>query len=189
MAPLRWPEDANRLDLELMRESPVTLYRARDVLDEHLAWLRRHGYIVHEFDCSGWSSEDDFHAEVGRNPAFLGYTGRNVMAFNDRLCQIEAPEEGGAALVFLSFDVLNRLSPKHAWHVLDIVAVWSRFFLLTGRRLMALVQTDDPGLVVEPVGARPVLLNSDERVRETRSRLEAARSKRSDAGNKKDQPG
>ena len=32
MAPLRWPEHANRLDFDLLRESPVTLYRSREVL-------------------------------------------------------------------------------------------------------------------------------------------------------------
>src|SRR5262249_38443911 len=53
MAPLRWPDDADRLDFDLLRESPVTLYRSREVLAEHIAWLRRHGYVVHEFDCSG----------------------------------------------------------------------------------------------------------------------------------------
>jgi hypothetical protein len=61
MAPLRWPEDRRRLDFDLLRESPVTLYRSREVLAEHVAWLRLHGYAVHEFDCSGWSSEEDFH--------------------------------------------------------------------------------------------------------------------------------
>lgn len=188
MVPLRRPEDVKRLDFDLMRESPVTLYRAREVLAEHLAWLRRHGYVVHEFDCLSWSSEEDFHAAVGHNPAFLGYTGRNVAAFNDRLCQIEVPGEGGTVLAFFSFDVLHSLSPDHAWHVLDIVARWSRFFLLTGRRLMALVQTDDPGLRIEPVGARPIRLNGDERGREMRSRLEAARSRSGDAGDRKDRP-
>jgi hypothetical protein len=85
MAPLRWPEDANRLDFDLLRESPVTLYRSREVLAEHLAWLRRHGYAVHELDCSGWSSEADFHDAVSRTLGFPGYYGRNLDAFNDCL--------------------------------------------------------------------------------------------------------
>jgi hypothetical protein len=178
MAPLRWPEDARRLDFDLLRESPVTLYRSREVLAEHVAWLRRHGYAVHEFDCSGWSSEADFHDAAARSLGFPGYYGRNLDAFNDCMCGIEVPEEGGTALAFLAFDVLHRLSPERAWHVLDIVARWSRFLLLTGRRLMALVQTDDPGLRVKPVGARPVLLNSEERGREMRAGLEAARARR-----------
>jgi RNAse (barnase) inhibitor barstar len=178
MASLRWPEDARRLDFDLLRESPATLYRSRDVLAEHVAWLRRHGYTVHEFDCSGWSSEADFHDAAIRSLGFPDYYGRNLDAFNDCLCGIEVPAEGGTALAFRSFDVLHRLSPERAWHVLDVVARRSRFFLLTGCRLMALVQTNNPGFRVEPAGARPVLLNGDERSREMRARLEAARARR-----------
>jgi RNAse (barnase) inhibitor barstar len=186
MAPLRWPEDRSRLDFDLLRESPVTLYRSREVLAEHVAWLRQHSYAVHEFDCSGWSSEEDFHDAASQMLGFPSYYGRNLDAFNDCLCGIAVPEEGGIVLAFRSFDVLHRLLPKPAWHILDIVARWSRFFLLTGRRMMALVQSDDPGLRIEPVGARPVRLNDEERRREMRSRLEAARRK---SGDGTDQPG
>ncbi len=188
MAPLRWPEDRSRLDFDLLRESPVTLYRSRDVLAEHVAWLRQHHYVVHEFDCSGWSSEEDFHDAASSTLGFPSYYGRNLDAFNDCLCAIAVPEEGGTVLAFRSFDVFQRLCPGPAWHILDIVARWSRFFLLTGRRMMALVQSDDPGLRVEPVGARPVLLNNDEQRRETLSRLEAARRKSGKVGDRKDLP-
>jgi hypothetical protein len=181
MAPLRWPGDASRLDVNLLRGSPVTLYRSREVLAEHLAWLRQHAYVVHEFDCSGWSSEADFHDAASRTLGFPDYYGRNLDAFNDCLCGIEVPEEGGTVLAFQAFDGLHRLSPERAWHILDIAARWSRFFLLTGCQLMVLVQTDDLGLNIKPVGARPVLLNDAERVRETRSRLEAALDRRKDA--------
>src|SRR5262245_57786464 len=124
MAPLRWPEDAERLDFELVRESPVTLYRSRGVLAEHLAWLRRHGYVIHEFDCSGWSSEEEFHDAALRTLGFPGYYGRNLAAFNDCLCGIAVPEENGTDLAFRSFDVLHRISPERAWHILDIIARW-----------------------------------------------------------------
>jgi RNAse (barnase) inhibitor barstar len=166
MAPLRWPEDANRLDMELMRESPVSLYRSRDVLQEHCCWLSRHGYRVHLLDCSGWRSEDDFHDAASRTLGFPDYYGRNLDAFNDCLCGIDIPEESGVVLAFRAFDVLHRLSPDRAWHILDIIARWSRFFLLIGKRLMALVQSDDADLRIKPVGARPVILNIEERRKE-----------------------
>jgi RNAse (barnase) inhibitor barstar len=177
MAPLRWPEDANRLDFDLLRESPVTLYHSREVLAEHLAWLRNNGYTIHEFDCSGWSTEEDFHDAASRTLGFPGYYGRNLAAFNDCLCAIKVPEEGGTVLAFRSFDVFHRNTLGGAWHILDIVARWSRYFLLTGRRLMALIQSDDPKFRVEPVGARPILLNTEERRRMTLAKLEDARKR------------
>jgi hypothetical protein len=175
MAPFRWPDDRSRLDFELLRHTSVSLYSSREVLAEHLGWLRKHQYLVHSFDCSGWVSEEDFHVQVGLNPAFLGYTGRNPAAFNDRLCQIEVPEVGGTALAFFSFDVFHRLSPEHAWHILDIIACWSRVRLLTGRRLLALVHSDDRNISVKPVGATPVFWNWTERGRNAREKREEAR--------------
>jgi hypothetical protein len=91
-------------------------------------------------------------------------------------------------LAFLSFDVLHRLSPERAWHILDIIARWSRFFLLISKRLMVLVQSDDADLRIKPLGARPIVLNIEERRKEMRSRREAARGRREDAADKKDQP-
>src|SRR5262245_30241288 len=130
MPTFRWPDDSDRLDFELLRESPVARYFSREVFAEHVVWLREHGYVVHAFDCTPWTAEEDFHAEVGRNPAFLGYAGRNVAAFKDRLCQIEVAEEGGTALTFLAFDAFLTRCPEAAPAVLDVIATWSRSFLL-----------------------------------------------------------
>jgi RNAse (barnase) inhibitor barstar len=131
MAPFRLPDDLNRLDYELLRHSPVTLYHSREVLARHAEWLGRHQYLVHSFDCSGWASEEDFHTVVSQALAFPAYYGRNLAAFNDCLCAVEVPEDGGTALVFVAFDVFHRLSPEACWHVLDIIARWSRHFLLS----------------------------------------------------------
>jgi RNAse (barnase) inhibitor barstar len=176
MAPFRWPHDAGRLDFELLRHTSTTLYFSRDVLGEHVEWLRQHQYVVHSFPCAGWKSEDDFHAEASRVLGFPDYYGRNLDAFNDCLCQIEIPEDGGTVLVFDSFEAVVRLSPQLAWHILDIIAKWSRFFLLTDRRLLTLVHSGDENLrhQLKPVGACPVLLNRTEVTRETRRRLEQA---------------
>ncbi len=179
MAPFRWPDDSSRLDWELLRHTPVALYFSREVLAEHVGWLRGPHYLVHTFDCSGWASEEDFHAGVSRTLAFQGYYGRNLDAFNDCLCGIGVPEGGGTALAFLSFDTLFKMSPARSWHLLDIIACWSRFFLLTGRRLLALVHSDDRHICIKPVGARPVLWNGTESTRHLREKWEQARK---DAG-------
>lgn len=175
MAPFRWPDDAGRLDFDLLRESPVSLYFSVEVLGEHLGWLREHQYLVHSFDCSRWASEGDFHTDVGRSLAFPNYYGRNLDAFNDCLHGIDVPEDGGTVMAFLAFDTFFSLSPDRHWHILDIIACRSRSFLLQGRRLLALVHSGDRHLGIKPVGARPVLWNSTERGRHMREQLEEAR--------------
>src|SRR5205085_4695303 len=108
MAAFRWPEDAGRLDFELLRETSVTLYHSPEVLAEHTAWLGEHGYRIHVFDCSGWTSEDDFHTAVSRELGFPDYYGRNLDAFNDCLCGVAVPSDGGVVVAFQSFEVLWR---------------------------------------------------------------------------------
>ncbi len=175
MAPFRWPDDANRLDFELLRESPVSLYFSREVLAEHVAWLREQRYTVHAFDCSGWASEDDFHRVVGPALGFPKYGGRNMAAFKDTLCLADIPKDGGLVLAFSSFHRFHERFPEPAWHALDIIAHWSRFFLLTGQRLLAMVHSDDRDIQIRPVGARPVLWNATERRKVVQEKREAAR--------------
>jgi len=74
----------------------------------------------------------------------------------------------------LDFELLRETS---VWHILDIIACRSRGLMLLGRRLMALVHSDDRNLRIKPVGARPVLWNSTERVMHSRAQLEAARNR------------
>jgi hypothetical protein len=171
---LRSPEDTSRLDFELLRHSPVTLYRSREVLAEHLSWLRKHEYEVQEFETTAWIFEGDFHDAVAPALAFPSWYGRNLAAFSDCLCAAKVPEAGGLVLAFLSFHGMCHRQPELSWHILDIIAIWSRYFLLTGRRLMALVQTDDPALAIRPIGAQPVRLNHEEARRESLLKREAA---------------
>jgi hypothetical protein len=177
MAPFRTPEDAGRLDFELLRLSPVSLYFSREVLAEHVAWLREHSYAVHTFDCSDWQDEQDFHVAACRSLNFPNYYGHNLAAFKDCLCGINVSEEGGAALAFLAFDAFWRKSPETCWHILDLVAIWFRYFLLKGLRLLALVHSGDRDIHFRPVGASPVLWNRTESARYVREKWPAAREK------------
>ncbi len=65
-------------------------------------------------------------------------------------------------MTFSHYDYVARQMPDVAWRVLDIIASQARYFLLFGRRLLALVQSDDPRLHFKPVGACPVDWNGRE---------------------------
>ena len=72
---------------------------------------------------------------------------------------IEIPEEGGRVLVFSRYDLFAARLPDVAWSVLDIMEIMARRQLLFGRRLITLVQSDDPEISFELVGGRPVMWN------------------------------
>jgi RNAse (barnase) inhibitor barstar len=158
----RHESEWQRLDLRLFQNSPVALYFCPDVLDEDVAQLRSEGYRIDEFECTQWRSESDFHADMAARLAFPDYYGRNLNAFNDCMSDIEVPEYGGRAIVLRRFDLFAKSEPAVAQNVLDIMASTSWYLLLFGRRLLTIVQSDDPRISFEGVGAHAVMWNPRE---------------------------
>lgn len=149
------PAERERLDWRLLRDGHLVLYHREAVLDEDLAWLADAGYVVHRLACGNWRSAGDFHAEVARTLGFPGHYGHNLDAFNDCVGDLRVPrEEGGMVLACTGFDAFLRREREVAMAMLDILAVRGRDFLLTGQRLLVLLQSDDPTLAIDPVGAQ-----------------------------------
>lgn len=146
-------DDFNRLDWRLLQNGAISLYCQLPILQEDVAWLVNHGYLLHEFDCTTWVSQSDFHDALSATLKFPDYYGRNIAAFNDCLGDIEIPEEGGTVLVFHRFDRFAAYESEFAEWVLDDIQQNSRRLSLWGRRLLALLQSDDPRLQCRPVGA------------------------------------
>jgi RNAse (barnase) inhibitor barstar len=118
--------------------------------------------VSRPFQCESWKTASDFHRDVAESLQFPSYYGANLDAFNDSLSDVEVPLNGGLVLVFHRFDLFAVTERKVAEAALDIIATNSRRFLLEGRRLLCLVQSNDPQLNFPPVGAEPVLWNPRE---------------------------
>jgi RNAse (barnase) inhibitor barstar len=168
MAVFKEDEWRGRLDWTLLLNGACTLYHRPEILAQDVAWLREHGYEVAVFDCDAWTSEEAFHEDVSRALDFPDYYGGNLAALNDCLAEMNVPDEGGLALQLNRFDQFAHTFPELAWHVLDILEGNSRLHLLFGHRLIALVQSDDPRIQLEPVGARPIVWNWKEQVGRSR---------------------
>lgn len=152
-------DDWQRLDWRILRDGGMYLYWRREYLLEDTGWLAEHDYDVYQFACETWSSKEamfsDF-ARVLRLPEF----GRNFDAMDDSIADLPLTESRGAAMVLTRFDAyaagcgsapMQRMRTE-AETVLDIVVRASHFHLLNGRRLVALVQTDDPTLRIGELG-------------------------------------
>ena len=159
----RDPSDLSRLDLRLLKDGAVTLYFRAPVLEADVTWLREHAYAVKEFDCREWSDEEAMHRALAKAFSFPDYYGMNLDALNDCLSEVEVPADGGLAIVFSRFDAfVSRCRKEVAHGLLDLLADHSRQVLLFGYRLVVLVQSDDPRIAFEPVGATPVRWNTSE---------------------------
>ena len=161
-------EDFQRLDWSLLQNGAITLYYRPEFLTEDAEWLKTHYYRLDTFDCSAWGSVEDMHEAIAAGLDFPDYYGRNLDALNDCLTDIEIPEASGRVLIFRRYDMFAAKFPREAQDVLDIIENKSRFLLLFGRRLLALVHSDDPRISFEPVGARPVMWNRREWLNKSR---------------------
>jgi RNAse (barnase) inhibitor barstar len=154
---------ASRIGRQLLEHGPITLYRKPDILEETTKWFGQHNYEVVTFDCLQWKSpEEDFYTDVSKQLGFPDYFGRNLHAFDDCLGDTYFPEKQGIVLAFRNFETFYDRDKDFAWNVLDIIATKAYGFLHGPYRLIALVQSDDPELSFEPVGAHFVQWNSRE---------------------------
>jgi hypothetical protein len=156
------PEYFHRLDWRLLQNGAVALYYRSQVLAEDQAALLRAGYRAYELDATTWREAAAFHEDVRRVLRFPEYYRKNLAAFVDCLGDLEVARTGGALLVMRGYDAFTRAQPELAQAILDAIETTSRRFLLLGRRLLALVQSDDPRIRFERVGANPVNWNPRE---------------------------
>lgn len=137
-------EKWGRLDWNILKNGPVALYHRPEILAEDVEWLRQHQYGVHEFDCSTYSSKEEFLCAIGRSLGFPDrFSGRSLDAFHDWLAGLDLPEGGGTVLVLHKFDRFEAGFPELAWKILDIVARDAWLFLLQGHWLLTLIQLED----------------------------------------------
>lgn len=144
------------LDWVILRDGGIALYWRREYLDEDLEWFRQQNYQLYSFNCEKWTS-GGMHADFERTLSFPSYYGSNLDALWDCLQDLSVPQRGGTVIVLNRFDAFQNgcgatLLPSGRAEgdiVLDILARTSRHFLLTGRRFLTLVQSDDPRLHVE----------------------------------------
>ena len=154
--------DRERLDWVLFQNGGVALYHKQQVLVEHAAWLVRENYQLKELDAHGWKDARGFHEDVKRVFAFPSHYTNNLASLVDALAELEIPAGGAVAVQMRRYDRFVKVDPHLSWAVLDALETTSRRLLLTGRRLLTLVQSDDPRIKFERVGAMPVNWNPRE---------------------------
>ena len=145
-------------DWIMLRDGGVYLYWRQEILADDVDWLKSNGYRIIFFDATEWQSASDWesenlmHESLKAQLSFPDYYGKNLDALDECvLDDLVVPDSGGLALVLNHYDrffkpVLNRASDEGstAAVVLSIFTKAVRYHMLFGRRLLILVQSDDP---------------------------------------------
>jgi RNAse (barnase) inhibitor barstar len=142
------------LDWRILRDGGVSLYRSESYLSDDIAALEAAGYRLIRFNCSTWRTPAKMHDELEEALHFPAYYGRNFNALWDCLQDIEVTNAGGLLIVLDGFaGFANGSNHDAAKGLVDIFARASRYHALMGRRLITLIQSDDPNMRLDGLAA------------------------------------
>jgi RNAse (barnase) inhibitor barstar len=167
------PESWQRIDWQILQNGGFALYWRSTFLEEDIAWLKSEGYRLHEFDCTRWRGDiNQLHDDFARSFSFPDYYGKNFDALDD--CLTDSLEGEGFAIVLREFDSLwEPQSPEtlnRAAVLLDVLARASHYWLLLGKPMLTLIQTEDPQLVLPRFGCVTAIWNPREWLNASRER-------------------
>jgi RNAse (barnase) inhibitor barstar len=155
-----------QLDWIILRDGGVHLYWRQEILADDLNWLISNRYKIISFDATEWQSASEseserrMHESLKTQLLFPDYYGKNLNALDECILDdLIVPDTGGLALVLNHYDRFSK--PVHnlasderstAEVVLSIFAKAVRHHMLFGRRLLILVQSDDPTITFGRLG-------------------------------------
>jgi len=160
------PEEKDRLDWQIMQNGWICLYWQERILDRDLDWLKKEKYTILDMDCTSWTDENRIHKALKKQLDFPDYYGENFNALEDCLSDLVI-QETGLVIVFRRFQLVDN---DIAHRLLDSFACNARLQSLFGKRMLTLVQVDDPNYKMDPVGSSSVLWNPAEWLDSNRSR-------------------
>ena len=145
-------------DWIILRDGGVHLYWRQEILAGDVDWLKSNGYRIISFDAAEWQSANDWEAEklmhesLKAQLSFPDYYGKNLDALDECILEdLVVPDAGGLALVLHHYDRFfkpvqstSMAKKSTAEVVLSILASAVQYHMLFGRRLLILVQSDDP---------------------------------------------
>lgn len=152
------PDEWQRIDWSILQNGWTCLYWKNEILEKDLEWFKKENYSLVEFDSKTWTNEKEMHKQLKEKLNFPDYYGENFDALNDCLSDLEILNVGQ----IVTFRHLDSLDSKRVHILLDVFANNSRLQMLFGKRLIVLVQVDNPNYQIENVGATTVMWNGAE---------------------------
>ena len=144
-------EEKIEKDIEILKDGPICKYFKNGILDEDLNWFNNKNFEIIEMNCRNWNRKN-VHQNLKIALNFPDYYGENLNAFADCLTDMYNKRYKGLILVFRRYDNFVEVDGKSAEAILDIIARESRVWLLTGQKLIGLIQSDNPDLDFPELG-------------------------------------
>ncbi|RZL42053.1 MAG: hypothetical protein EOP00_23925 [Pedobacter sp.] len=149
----------NAIENSILSKGWINLYWNEDVINYDIELLKSKNYKVENFDCNILTEIKQLHTELKNRLDFPHYYGHNFDALNDCLSSDLVIDENGLVIVFRHIDKFDN---KTIHTLLDVFVSNARQHFIFGRKLLILVQVDNPNFILEPVGAIGVYWNDKE---------------------------
>lgn len=161
--------EPNRLDEEILRDGAIGMYYSVDILEEDIKNLQGFNYKIIDINVSDWTSKT-IHPNLEHSLDFPDYYGRNLDAFADCLDDMYDKKYTGLLIVFRHFDKLIEQDKSESKGILDVIARISRQWMISGQRLLCLIQSDNPDLEIDKIGGYHLTWNAAEWFSDKRKR-------------------
>ncbi|MEX0968596.1 MAG: barstar family protein [Bacteroidia bacterium] len=162
------------LDLQILQNGAISMYHDQIILDKDLNELKKLDYQIADFNTSTWTPTTA-HQELKNGLDFPAYYGENLDALNDCLGDLNPTDQKGLVIVFRHFDNIATTDKEWCEGLLDVITEQSRQWLLTNKRLIGLIQSDDPDLSFSKLGGLNPTWNGEEWIDDKRRKNEKAR--------------
>lgn len=158
------PATYRRLDWGILQNSSISLYADSERFKQAIHWFRAHRYEIVSLDTEQWHSESDCYAALYKALKCPDDAAQNINALRDYLSYLSSriepsltiEDDGGLLLALRNIEVVHERLPEFLRYLLDAFEENSRHALLFGLRWITLLQSNDPHLWFDPVGARPI---------------------------------
>ena len=125
-------------DIEILKDGPICKYFKNSILDEDVTWFIENRFDVYDMNVRNWNKEI-FHKKIKKELNFPDYYGENLNAFNDCHGDLYNDRYKGVVIVFRQYEEFLSSDRNFAEVILDIIATESRYWLVTGKKLMELL--------------------------------------------------
>lgn len=149
------------LDTQILQNGAISMYHDKTILDQDLNELKKLEYQIVDFNTTNWTPKTA-HQELKKGFEFPNHYGENLDAFNDCLGDLIPIGQKGLVIVFRHFDQPATIDKNWCKRLLDIITEQSRQWLLTNKRLIGLIQSNNPDLNFSKVGGLTPTLNKQE---------------------------
>ncbi|MDD2797972.1 MAG: barstar family protein [Bacteroidales bacterium] len=154
MANWKWDrsyDEDESLDWTIIRNGPIVKYFSSDILEQHIVDLKKMRYQVVDVSVSTWT-KDNAHRKIREAFDFPEYYGENSAAFGDCLDDMFNRKYIGLVIVFRHFDNFYSKEQDFSEALLDSIFGVTWAWLLTGQKLITIIQCENPDFETNKVG-------------------------------------